>query len=140
MSSPTTDLWAGIRNLLLADAPLMALVNGVYDKRAKDEVAFAAPKFACVSRGPVNAVDDSADCIPGAEITFQLDVWSRLPNRWKCDDMVFRVRQALHEKTFSIATGVLVDMRVDLWRVMDDPDGLTTHGVVQVTAMVEDSA
>lgn len=138
MSSPTTEIWDGIRTLLLADSDLMAMVNGVYDKRAKGEVAFAAPKYACISRGAVSAVDDSADCIPGAEVTFQLDVWSRLPDRWKCDEIIYRVRKALHEQSLSIVTGALVEMRVELWRSMDDPDGLTTHGVVHVTAAVED--
>jgi hypothetical protein len=141
MSNPTTELWDGIRGLLLADSGVMALVNNVYDKRPDDSIAFAAPKQACISRGPVSGGDDSADCIPGAEITLQLDVWCRKPNRWVCDDIVFAVRRALHGKSGDLGgeqDSALVEMRVDFWQVVDDPDPLTQHGIVQVTAIVEE--
>jgi hypothetical protein len=32
----------------------------------------------------------------------------------------------------------LVEMRVDLAQVVSDPDGLTSHGIVQVTALIEE--
>lgn len=133
--SPTNELWDLIRDTLIADASIMALVNKVYDKVPSDPWGI---KNAYISRGPVFGVDDGADCIDGLEITIQLDVWSRQNNRWTCDDIVNAVRRALHEQGLQLTENALVQLRVELWRVIDDPDPLTTHGIVQVVAMVEE--
>jgi hypothetical protein len=83
-------------------------------------------------------VDAGAECIDGEEITIQLDCWSRSVGAIGCTRIVDAVRKALHDKDLQLSDNALVEMQVTLWRIMDDPDGLTTHGVVQVTSLVEE--
>jgi hypothetical protein len=134
--SPTRELWITARNAMLADTTLMALIDAIYDKPPENR--WQGTKAAHITRGPASGVDDSAECIPGSEITLQIDVWSRQTARSACDDVVFAVRKALHEQELPFADNALVELRVDFWQVVDDPDQLTQHGIVQVTAMVEE--
>lgn len=133
--SPAAELWELIVDTLKADPNVTALVDGIYDKVP------AKPfkgKGAYISRGPFNATDSSADCINGQSITVQIDVWTQLPNRWECDNIVSAVRKSLHEQDLELTENALVDIRVDLTRVIDDPNPLLTHGILQVTAEVEE--
>lgn len=135
MTSPAAETWKLIRDTLEADAATMDLVDAIYDK--VDASPWKA-RQAYISRGPVYGVDDGSDCIDGVEITFQIDIWSRKPGRWYCDEIVEAVRKALHERQdLELSENALVQLRVTLWRVIDDPDPLTAHGLVQVSATVE---
>ena len=135
MTSPAAETWKLIQNTLEATPAVMALVDAVYDKVGSSPWR---AKNAYISRGPVYGVDDSADCVDGQELTFQIDIWSRKPNRWSCDDIVEAVRKALHERDdLHLTENALVQLRVTLWRVIDDPDPNTVHGIVQVVATVE---
>ncbi|MFC3163060.1 DUF3168 domain-containing protein [Ciceribacter thiooxidans] len=128
------ELWDAVRGAMLADAAVMALVNAVYDKVPDSPWG---DKNAYISRGPFYGIPDDAECIDGQEITVQLDIWSRRPDRWSMDDMIAAVRAVLHEQDFDLGTSALVSLRVSLWRIIDDPDPLTVHGVVQLDALVE---
>jgi hypothetical protein len=119
---------------LKAHVGLTALITGrVYDQPPKD---VAAPY---ISIGPSDVVEDDADCILAAVETLQLDVWSEAQDGKReakliCD----QVRAALHGYSAEPAVGALAGMRVALVRVFDDPDGRTTHGVVQVECLIEE--
>lgn len=130
-----------IQKLLLdtlkANTAVMALVNGVWDKRPVDTTAFATPKLACIDFGATDIVDDFAECINGETHTFQIDVWSRTVGAIGCKRVVDTVRSALNRVSLSLTTNALVEINVVLARVFDDPDGVTTHGVVTVELMVE---
>ena len=130
-----------IQKLLLdtlkADAGLMALVNGVYDSPPVDTVRFAKPKEAFISFGPVDVVDDFAECIDGETHTVQIDVWSRTVGYIGCKRIVDTVKAILNRADLALATNALVEVKVPLARVFRDPDGVTSHGVVSVELMVE---
>lgn len=128
------ELWNAIRAALLADSAVMAGIDAVYDKVPADPWR---AKNAHMSRGPFYGTPDDAECIDGQEITIQLDIWSRKPNRWTMDDQIAAVRSALHEQELELTDSALVSLRLTLWRILDDPDPLTVHGVMQFTALVE---
>lgn len=121
---------------LKADAGVAAITSRVYDHvpRANGQVT---AEFPHISFGPQDATDAGGDCIDGQEITIQLDCWSRAVGSLECKNMVDAVRRALHERELELTDNALAEIRVFLTRVFRDPDGLTTHGVVQVTASVE---
>ena len=133
--SAGSDLWSAIHAALEASVNLMALIDGVYDK------APSSPwrgKNIHVTRGPFAGSADDAECVPGQEITAQIDIWSRQPNRWSVDDVIGQIRDVLHEADLPLASGAVATMQVRLWRVTDDPDPNQQHGIVQVVAIVED--
>lgn len=130
-----------IQKLLLdtlkANVAVMGLVNGVWDKRPIDATAFAEPKLACITFGPTDITDDYAECIDGETHTVQLDVWSRTVGAIGCKRIVDTVRKALNRADLILATNAMVETKVVLTRVFDDPDGVTTHGVLSIEMMVE---
>lgn len=136
MSSPTSELWDAIRGALLADTGLMAMIDAVYEK-VPDKPWKA--KNAHISRGPVYGVDDSAECISGSEITLQLDIWSRKSCRLACDDIVFAAKRAVETADIELTSYGLVEINTVLWRVIDDPDPLQQHGIIQFAAMIEEA-
>jgi len=133
--SVSVELQTLLAATLKADPSVAALIDGIYDRVAQG--AFG-PRNAYISFGPSDGSDNSAECIFGSEHTFQIDVWSRAPGARECRRIVDAVRRALHERDLSLTQNALVGLYVELWRVFQDPDGLTTHGVVQVTARVEE--
>lgn len=129
------ELWAAMYGALTTNAALMAMVDGIHDK-APDNPWGA--KAAYITRGPFYGTSEDADCISGQEITAQIDIWSRKSSRWACDDIVDEVRRSLHEKEFPLDEMALATIEVRLWRVIDDPDPTTQHGIVQVVALLEE--
>lgn len=129
-------LWAAILGALNQNAALLALVDGIHDKVPKEPWG---TKQIHISRGPFTGSSEDADCIIGQEITAQIDIWSREPNRWSVDNVIAQVRRSLHEAYLPLSEGALAAMEVRLWRVTDDPDQTQQHGIVQVLALVEES-
>lgn len=135
MASPTSELWDEVRGILIGDADVMSLIDAVYDKVPKEPWK---SKNAHISRGPVYGSDDSAECITSSEITLQLDIWSRKPNRLACDDIVFAAKRAVETASVELPSYGLVEINIVLWRVIDDPDPLQQHGVIQLAAMIDE--
>ncbi len=123
-----------IYNRLTTCAPLVALVGQrVYDRPPLD-----APN-PYVSFGPSDVTIDDYDCINGRIETMQIDCWSTAEDGMReCKDIVDAVKKALHQWTADPLEGALVDLQVVLVRVFLDRDGITTHGVVQVEATMEE--
>lgn len=89
-----------------------------------------------VTLGPSSWIDDSAECIDGREMTLQVDIWAT-GNKGLCEDLTDDVSAALRGWADQDAL-TMHPLRVTMVRVMDDPDGVSVHGVVMVEAMVED--
>ncbi|MBP2459590.1 MULTISPECIES: DUF3168 domain-containing protein [unclassified Rhizobium] len=123
-----------ILRLLKESAAVQAIVGDrIYDGVPDDAV------FPYISFGPSDYNPDDADCIDGREEAIQLDCWSRDDGlKWPCKQLVDAVKSALHDHDDELTSGALVQMRVTLARVLDDPDRITAHGVVQVTATIEE--
>ncbi|KAB2743545.1 DUF3168 domain-containing protein [Brucella anthropi] len=96
------------------------------------------PGFPYISIGPSDFVPDDADCIDMREETIQIDCWSREQGRkWPCRQIVDAVVNALRHADGDLSNGALVETRINLARVIDDPDGIMAHGIVQFTAIIE---
>lgn len=125
-----------IFDLLVASGPVGALVGDrIYDRPS---ISVTAP---FITFGPSDSIPDDHECIDGRIENVQLDVWSEAQDgKRECKAIVDAVKAALHDAVGSLTVGALVTMRVTLVRVMDDPDGRTTHGIVQVEAVIEEEA
>lgn len=125
-----------IRDMLVANTGVSALVDGVYDRIPADP--FGA-KAAYVSFGPVDVLEDDAEGIVGGIHTIQVDCWSRSVGSVGCKRIVDAVKEALHDRPADLPSYGLVQMRVRMRRTFADPDGLTTHGVVSVEIDAEEA-
>lgn len=134
--SASAELQKFIYDVLVADAGVGAIVGDrIYDHPPEDAT------FPFLSFGASDYVITDDECIVGREETLQVDCWTRDQGRKRpCRELVDAVKAALHEADGVFTTNALVEIRVTAARVFDDPDGLTAHGVVTVTAMVEEAA
>jgi hypothetical protein len=145
-SSPGGDLQRAIYQALTGDPYLMTLINGVYDfvPEARPDIAGReldpwGTVEAYVSFGPMDALNDGAECITSGAYTLQLDAWSRQKTSVHCRRIVDQIRRLLDGTTFETTTGnAIVGLTIEAWREMRDPDGLTTHGIVSVQGSIED--
>ncbi|MDX0007830.1 DUF3168 domain-containing protein [Sinorhizobium meliloti] len=134
--SASAELQKLLFTTLTGTTGIMALAGGVYDRVPADPYK---AKTAYVSFGPSDVVDDSADCITSGEHTFQLDVWSKAVGQVEAKRLVDLIYRTLHERSLELTENALAEIRVDFRRVFPDQDPLITHGVVTVTASIEEA-
>jgi len=132
--SASAELQKLLFDTLKATPAIIALVGGVYDRVPASPYG---TKNAYISFGPVDMVDDGADCIDSDLHTFQVDVWSKAVGQVEAKNIVDLIKTALHEQEFELAVNALAEIRVDFRRVFPDSDPLITHGVVSVSARIE---
>lgn len=131
-TEPDLELQGAIINRLKADPAVTALVG----TRIFDSVP-ASALFPYISYGPSDALQTDADCINGIDIDVQIDVWSRSPGFPEAKKINGAVRNALHDVDLVLATNGLVFLEHRQTSTRRDPDGLTSHGIVQLNAFIE---
>lgn len=121
---------------LTGDAGIASIVGArVYDRALPDAA------FPFISFGPTSFLLLQDECLEGRTETMQIDIWSESKGgKRQCKDIVDLVVDALNGLEAELATVTITDMRVVLAQVMDDPDGITSHGVVQIEALVDEVA
>ena len=134
MASPSDELQTAIYAALVADAGVGALVgDAIYDGRPP-----VLPDK-CITFGPSDYVPDDMDCITGRQETVQIDCWWASNRRLKpVKTLADAVKAALHRAELPLGTHALAFLEVEEVRAFMDADGATGHGVVIVTAMVEE--
>lgn len=139
---PDLDLLrAAIARLKATPAVVDLVGERIYDRppeQSSGELDVTSPY---ISLGPTSSVPADSDCQAGEEITFQLDCWS-----WgggeayasaECRRINSAVRKALHDAELVLEENALVTLTHEQSRVLRDPDGITNHGVIVFTAIVE---
>ncbi|MDX0973793.1 DUF3168 domain-containing protein [Sinorhizobium medicae] len=135
MASPEWELQVAIVARLKADGSVMALSNGVYDQ--PPDTAFAAPKESYVTIGEAQFLRDDATCISGGEVYLTLHAWSRKVGYPVAKQIADAVVESLHLAPLTLATNRLISIMHRQTRVFRDPDGLTSHAVIDFVANVE---
>ena len=132
MTSPSLELQGKIVERLKASAAVTALVgNRVYDQIP------ATKTFPYISIGPDQSIFDDLDCEKGFEIFIQIDAWSRAvgyPEVKRIADAVFN---SLHRYDLPLVDNALVSFEHRQLRTLREPDGLTSHAVIEFVALVE---
>lgn len=127
--------------------PSLALQDAIV-ARIRDQVAGLSGRF--YDQVPQNAVfpygelgefqtlDDSADCVDGAELMVTLHFWSRKVGQVEAKNLASAARTALHG--FALDLGA--DWHVVLFEhrstnILKDPDGVTTHAVFSGRSLID---
>jgi Protein of unknown function (DUF3168) len=134
VANPELEIQGAIVQRLKADSAVAALVNGrVYDSVPTN------PVFPYVTIGPVDSVADDADCITGLIVAQQVDCWSRAVGYPEAKKIVDAVRAALHdqEAALPLSTNGMAFFECRNSRVVRDPDGLSSHGILSFEAAVQ---
>lgn len=136
MGSPSEELQDWLIARLKADMAVAALVEQrVYDHPPPMSVR----KMPDITIGPSDMIPDDVQCVTGRVEAVQIDYWVRdhgrkLPARIGCD----AIKSCLHDVAGDLPTHALRRVRVVRTFALDDPDGITAHGVVQVEAEIEE--
>lgn len=134
MAAPGVELHVALVTAMKGNGALMALVDGIYDKPPANPWGALA---AYVSIGASDVGIDDAECVDGEEHNVQIDVWSRAVGQVKCKAICSAIKAVLHQAELVLDTNALVESELQLYRVFSDPDGLTTHGVLQFRIAIE---
>ena len=117
-----------VMDRIIAQVP--ALGGRVYDKATEGTV------YPFASMGPSDWVDESVECIKARSISLQIDLWGSRSNKGALEDLTDDVATALDgfadEDRLTMHPARVVSVQV-----MDDPDGMTVHGIVRIEVDVE---
>lgn len=118
---------------LKGDAPLTAIVAG----RVYDRVPADAP-YPYVTIRNIQVVDDGAECVDGAEVYIDLDVWSNAVGKVEASRGASAVRRALHEADLPLDEPyALTEIAHRDTNVGDGGDELLTRARMTFRALVE---
>lgn len=132
MASPSLELWGAVVAALKGDAAVAALVGD----RVYDRVPVDAP-FPYLSIGDTWETEDDADCLDAVEIGLRVDAWSRTVGGAEVRRIADAVRRALHNAELTLIENAIVMIEHRRTDTLRDPDGLTQHASIELSATVE---
>lgn len=132
MANPDLELQGGVHALLASDAALKAHVGaGVYDMVPEG----AAVPY--VTLGEAQFIRSDASGVRAGDIYLTLHAWSQEEGFPQVKKIAGCVVDALHHADIPLPTYRLVSINHRQTRVMRDPDGQTSHAVIEMVAFVE---
>ena len=123
---PSLELQQAIVGALKADASLMAMVSGVYDRVPKEPWG---ESNGYISLGPEDTLTADGGCVALDDVSVQIDIWSRRVGRVHCKEIVAMVRRIM--AGIETTENPVVSRSDPFQQIMRDPDGLTTHGIMR---------
>lgn len=127
-----TDPGIELQGAIVAALTAASVAGG----RVFDQVPQAAD-YPFISIGEMQVNDDDAENVGGVEVYATLHVWSRATGKPEASRLAAAVRGAIHEQDLRLPFWRLVEIRHQSTRLMTDPDGKTTHGVMTFRALAD---
>lgn len=110
---------------------LMQRVTGVFDDAPKDQPA------PYITMGEVTVTDWGTKISDGEEVTSTLHCWSEYPGQREAKELLSLMLEALSSEPLSLEGGFSLDFgRMEMMQVLDDPDGITKHGVLRIRFLI----
>lgn len=128
----TSELQAALYTKLTGDTTLMALISGVYDRVPEGAT------FPYVSIGEIDSQDDSTFSLDAQSVTMTIHTWSRQRGKKQTQQIMARIHDLLHRGSMAISGGYFAGSVHKFSTVLDDPDGLTYHGVARYQSRVSE--
>jgi hypothetical protein len=124
-------LQTAIYNKLTADATLMALVEGIFDRPPQSSA------FPYVTIGDSAAKDLSNKSAVATDHKTVLHVWSRQGGRAEAATIMDRLYQLLHQGTLTVTGHTLVIMHFTANTLTLENDGETYHGTLVLRIVLQ---
>lgn len=131
MSDPSLEVQAAIVAALKTNGALPAVVSA----RVYDSVP-TAPVFPYISLGDCQVLPDKAECIDGAELFLQIDVWSRAVGFPESKQIAKAIVVKLDDQPLTVAGHDVVIFEHQSTQYLRDPDGLSRHAALSFRALV----
>lgn len=105
--------------------------QGVYARKPQDVNAESTTPFPYVTFSFPSGLPFDTDSKDGAEVILQVHVWSRSQSMLVHQAIMDSIYDALHKFQLVISGANTVDCLFTTSQFMDDPDGVTTHGIME---------
>lgn len=129
-TSPTLELQGAIVTRL---RNMTSVGARVYDQPPPEP----SRVFPYISYGPDQQLAANAECLLSYEVSVQIDVWSQEVGYVEARQIAEEVRAALHDAVITLSVNALLMIEHQSTRTLRDPDGKTSHAVVEFLAIVE---
>lgn len=131
-TDPGFDIQRAIVRVLLADAAVKSIVSapGVYDRVPRNKDGNASASFPYVTIGETQTIPELGEGTDAAETFLTLHTWSRAAGAPEVKSLSAAVIAALHDQSIALASGAIQSLLLQDHRILPDPDGLTSHGVL----------
>jgi hypothetical protein len=135
LSDPTLDLQAAVVALILDNPDAAAIVaDRVYDKIPN------SPTFPYVSLGEFQVLPELGEGTNAVKVSMTLHTWDRFKSSVGTKSVARAIVAALHDQPIAISNGKVQSCLLDSSRVLPDPDGLTSHGVLIFEVLIDSNA
>jgi hypothetical protein len=124
-------LQSSIYQLLVNDAALGALIEGVYDRPVQ------GTEFPYLTLGESIGADWSTKTTRGMEHTFTIHAWSRDGGRKQASSIMERIHTLIHQADLAVSGQTTVVVRFISSAIELESDGWTYHGIMRFQALLE---
>ena len=132
MASADLELQGAIVSRLKADAVLRALLSArIYDQ---PPTPVTYPYFTI---GEAQTLRDDVTCLEGGQIFLTMHAWSQKVGFPEVKNIADAVEVSLHLAPLTLPTNRLISLMHRQTRTFRDPDGLTSHAVIEFVAHTE---
>jgi hypothetical protein len=136
--SPTLELQGGITARLKASSAVDALVGTrIYDNVPRSPDGAVTAQFPFAAHSASDEVQNDADCIEAVDVTYEIEAWSNKPGFVEVLKIADAIRRSLHKFEMSLSTNALVELNHVQTRKFRDPDGVTSHVILEFAATIE---
>lgn len=104
--------------------------QGIYARKPQDDASESTTPFPYVTFDFPSVLPWDTDNINGAEAVLRVHVWSRSQSALVGQAIMDAAYDALHKFQITISGANTMDCLFLRSQSMDDPDGVTTHGIL----------
>jgi len=135
----THNLQHAIYNALTGDAPLMALITGVYADVEQPNLPEEDGDFPYITFGKDVASMYDTKTKNGATALCQIDIWSRQNNLIEAKEIADAVYSVLQKGSLAITGANHIATRIERQEFTLDPDGQTKRGMVMARVVYDEA-
>lgn len=126
---PSLDLQDMIYQRLVSDSNV---TWSVFDRApAQEPMPF-------IQFGPEDVAEDDDECVTGTNHQFQVDLYHSQDGMAELKEQMHLVKQSLHNYPGELTDNALHSIRFIRSTVLQEPDGINYHGVLQFEALIEE--
>lgn len=89
-----------------------------------------------ISIGEATSTDYSTSDLSGSQTTMTIHIWSQYKGAKEAKNIMDRVHTLLHDTTLTVTGFNLINLRFEFIDTLQDPDGITRHGVMRFRAVM----
>ena len=133
MSDHSLQLQKTVFDTLDGDSNLQSKVSDVYNFVPQNTT------YPYVQVGDDSMADNSTKDLDGNIHSIMIHTWSRYRGDKEAKEIMARIYELLHNSSLSVSGASLVNARFETSDILNDPDGITKHGVQRFRFVIYDT-